>query len=86
MNSLYIVALFVARISALAFEAPAPTAIWGLIKTQQAVGPAPTMPPSMEDLRIRQVQGLMAAPDGTCGYVSGSSGNINHILHRIPLA
>jgi hypothetical protein len=66
----------ISLISALAFDAPVATPVWkGFQLEPQGWSPKPTDAPSMEELRKRQnIQNLLLAPDGTCGYISGTSG------------
>jgi hypothetical protein len=77
MKRLIVFSLCVSLVSALAFDAPVATPVWqGLQLEAQGWSPKPTKPPSLDDLRKRQnIQNLILASDGTCGYVSGSSGN-----------
>jgi hypothetical protein len=68
---------FFSLISALAFDAPVATPVDnGFELMIRGWSPRPTEPPSMEDLIRRQqiLSSVILAPDGTCGYVSGSSG------------
>jgi hypothetical protein len=87
MKILIAISLFVSLISALVYDAPVATpACDGFRLEPQGWSPKPTEAPSWEDLRKRQnVQGLITAPDGTCGYISGSSGNFQNFTISITL-
>jgi hypothetical protein len=77
MKTLVVLSLLLARIAALAFDAPMATPVWAGFELQKGLIPAPTEAPSMEEFVKRQsVPGLVVAPDGTCGFISGFSGNI----------
>ena len=79
MKFLLVFSLLLARIAALAFE-PLATPVWAGFEVQKGMIPAPTEAPSMEEFAKRQsIPGLIVAPDGTCGYVSGFSGKLPQI-------
>jgi hypothetical protein len=76
MKTLSVVALCVAAAAARVFDAPLATTVWAGFEIQKGLAPVPTIGPSIEELAKRQrVSGLVVAPDGTCGYISGLSGN-----------
>jgi hypothetical protein len=77
MERFIVFLLYLSLTSALAFDAPVATPVWqGLQLQAQGWSPKPTKAPSLDDLRKRQtIQNLILASDGTCGYVSGISGN-----------
>ena len=86
MKSVIAWSLFNALVSGLAFE-PAATPVWGGFEIQQGLTPMPTEAPSREELERRQsVQGLIVAPDGTCGYISGASGEYSMTTIRRSLS
>lgn len=77
MKTLIIFSLYLSLVSSLAFNAPVATSVWkGFQLEPQGWSPKPTDAPSMEELRKRQnIEGLITGPDGTCGFISGSSGD-----------
>ena len=60
-----------------AFDAPVPTSTdYGWELNYQDRSPRPTEPPNLDELLKRQArQQVFVAPDNTCGYVSGFSGD-----------
>jgi hypothetical protein len=74
MKTLFAFSLCIVAIVALVFDAPLATPVWGGFEIQKGLIPNPTPAPSMEEFAKRQVPGLIVAPDGTCGFISGSSG------------
>src|ERR1700728_222564 len=76
VKRLFFISFCVSLISPLAFDAPLATSVWkGFQLEQQGWTLKPTEAPSMQELRRRQnTQYLLLEPDGTCGYISGSSG------------
>jgi hypothetical protein len=61
---------------ALAFDAPLATPAWEAFQLDaQGWSPKPTKAPSLDELRRRQeIQNLILASDGICGYISAVSG------------
>lgn len=73
---------FVTSISSVSARHNAPAAITNIPRPQRffahVPAPAITPPPSIGELMRRQTvqETLLAAPDNTCGYFNGSSGQI----------